>query len=78
MHRPWHQNVRCEWDGSRPLPYAKNDFDLNGLALMDGRSIAPPECIVRRFLTQSQCCCVSSVSSLLSPRGDFSRIDFRM
>ena len=34
-HRPWHHNVRCEWDGSRLLLHAENDFDLNGLALMD-------------------------------------------
>ncbi|HYH01073.1 MAG TPA: hypothetical protein VD837_18250 [Terriglobales bacterium] len=34
-HRPWHQNVRCEWDGSRLLLRAENDYDLDGLALMD-------------------------------------------
>lgn len=34
-HRPWHQNVRCEWDGSRLVLHAENDFDSNGLALMD-------------------------------------------
>jgi hypothetical protein len=34
-HRPWHQNVRCEWDGSRLMLQAENDFDLNGLALLD-------------------------------------------
>jgi hypothetical protein len=32
-HRPWHQNVRCEWDGSRLILQAENDFDSNGLAL---------------------------------------------
>jgi hypothetical protein len=33
--RPWHQNVRCEWDGSRLMLQAENDFDSNGLALLD-------------------------------------------
>ena len=30
-HRPWHQNVRCEWDGSRLMLQAENDFDSNDL-----------------------------------------------
>ena len=34
-HRPWHHNVRCEWDGSRLILQAENDFDSNGLALLD-------------------------------------------
>lgn len=34
-HRPRHQNVRCEWDGSRVILQAENDFDSNGLALLD-------------------------------------------
>src|SRR4051812_45703912 len=34
-HRPWHQNVRCEWDGSRLMLQAENDFDSHGLALLD-------------------------------------------
>ena len=34
-HRPWHRNVRCEWDGSRLILQADNDFDSNGLALRD-------------------------------------------
>jgi hypothetical protein len=34
-HRPWHQNVRCEWDGSRLILQADNDFDSTGLALLD-------------------------------------------
>jgi hypothetical protein len=34
-HRPWHQNFRCEWDGSRLMLQAENDFDSNGLALLD-------------------------------------------
>ena len=35
IHRPWHQNVRCEWDGSRLILQADNDFDSKGLALLD-------------------------------------------
>jgi hypothetical protein len=34
-HRPWHQNVHCEWDGSRLILQADNDFDSNGLAPLD-------------------------------------------
>jgi len=34
-HRSWHQNVRCEWHGSRLILQADNDFDSNGLALLD-------------------------------------------
>jgi hypothetical protein len=35
IHRPWHQNVRCEWDGTRLILQADNDFDSSGLALLD-------------------------------------------
>jgi hypothetical protein len=34
-HRPWHQNVRCEQDGTRLILQAENDYDSNGLALLD-------------------------------------------
>jgi hypothetical protein len=34
-HRPWHSNAKCEWDGSRLILQADNDFDSNGLALLD-------------------------------------------
>jgi hypothetical protein len=34
-HRPWHENVRCVWDGSQLILQAENDFDSNGLALVD-------------------------------------------
>jgi len=33
--RPWHTNVTCLWDGSRLVLQADNDFDSNGLALLD-------------------------------------------
>ena len=34
-HRPWHRNVQCEWDGFRLILRAENDFDSNGLLLLD-------------------------------------------
>ena len=34
-HRPWHQNVSCTWDGSRLILSAENDYDPDGVALMD-------------------------------------------
>src|SRR5882762_638199 len=48
-HRPWHQNVRCEWDGSRLILQADNDFDSNGLALLDDFSDAISACIADGF-----------------------------
>ena len=43
--RPWHKNVRCEWDGSRLLLHAENDYDANGFALVDEFSDAITACI---------------------------------
>ena len=34
-HRQWHKKVSCTWDGTRLLLQADNDFDPEGLALMD-------------------------------------------
>jgi hypothetical protein len=34
-HRPWHRKVSCRWTGSHLLLQAENDFDSEGLALMD-------------------------------------------
>jgi hypothetical protein len=44
-HRPWHQNVSCEWDGSKLILQADNDFDSDGLALLDEFSDAISACI---------------------------------
>jgi hypothetical protein len=44
-HRPWHQNVRCEWDGFRLVLQGENDFDSEGLALLDEFSDAISACI---------------------------------
>lgn len=34
-HRTWHSNVSCNWNGNRLELVAENDFDSNGLALLD-------------------------------------------
>jgi hypothetical protein len=34
-HRPWHKNVRCVWDGSKLILQAENDWDSDGLGLID-------------------------------------------
>lgn len=34
-HRPWHKNVACTWDGRTLRLEADNDYDLDGLALLD-------------------------------------------
>jgi hypothetical protein len=49
MLRPWHQNVSCEWDGSRLILQADNDFDENGLALLDEFSDAISACMSEPF-----------------------------
>jgi hypothetical protein len=48
-HRPWHQKVHCERDGSRLILQADNDFDSNGLALLDEFSDAISACIADGF-----------------------------
>ena len=44
-HRPWHQNVRCEWDGQLLRLAADNDYDATGSALLDEFSDAVVACI---------------------------------
>ena len=48
-HRPWHLNVRCEWDGSNLALRATNDFDPKGLALLDEFSDAIAACVAEPF-----------------------------
>jgi hypothetical protein len=48
-HRPWHENVTCIWDGSQLILHAENDFDSNGLALVDEFSDAISACIEGGF-----------------------------
>jgi len=45
LHRPWHHNVRCTWDGRTLHLEADNDFDDNGLALLDEFSDAIVACV---------------------------------
>ena len=63
-HRPWHQNVTCTWDGQSLILQADNDYDPDGLALMDEFSDAISACI--RDLFEGQIRVVSS-SSLPDP-----------
>jgi hypothetical protein len=44
-HRSWHENVACVWDGSQLFLQADNDFDSNGLALVDELSGFISACI---------------------------------
>jgi hypothetical protein len=44
-HRPWHTNVKCEWNGSQLILQADNDYDSNGRAMMDEFSEAISACI---------------------------------
>jgi hypothetical protein len=44
-HRPQHANVTCIWDGSQLILHAENDFDSDGLALVDEFSDVISACI---------------------------------
>jgi hypothetical protein len=48
-HRPWQQNVTCVWDGSQLILQVDNDFDSNGLALIDEFSDAISACVEGGF-----------------------------
>jgi hypothetical protein len=48
-HRPWHKGVSCSWDGSQLILQADNEFDSNGLALLDELSDAISACIKGDF-----------------------------
>jgi hypothetical protein len=65
-HRPWHRNVKCEWDGVRLVLQADNDFDSNGLALQDEFSDAISACIRDRGDAKIE---VLSVTPQLSSEG---------
>ena len=62
-HRPWHVNVICSWDGQRLVLQADNDFDSNGLALLDEFS----DCIAAYLVPFDGRITVESVG-LLEPR----------
>lgn len=44
-HRPWHENVKCEWNSTSLVLTAENDYDAQGIALMDEFSDAIAACI---------------------------------
>jgi hypothetical protein len=48
-HRPWHQNVVCEWDGQQLLLHAETDWDADSKALLDEFSDAVSACIAGTF-----------------------------
>jgi hypothetical protein len=48
-HRPWHENVECKWSDGSLLLGAENDFDPQGLALMDEFSDAVSACTSADF-----------------------------
>ena len=49
MHRPWHVNTACTWDGSQLVLQGDSDFDSDGLALRDEFSDAISACIEEAF-----------------------------
>jgi hypothetical protein len=44
-HRPWHTNVRCHVDSGVLVLTAVNDYDTDGLALLDEFSDAVVACL---------------------------------
>jgi hypothetical protein len=48
-HRPGHENVTYAWDGSQLILQADNEFDSNGLKLVDELSDAISACIKDEF-----------------------------
>jgi hypothetical protein len=47
--RHWHRNAECRWDGNRLILSVENDFDPQGLALMDEFSDEISACIREGF-----------------------------
>ena len=48
-HRHWHENVECKWNDGTLLLSAENDYDHQGLALMDEFSDAISACTTAGF-----------------------------
>jgi hypothetical protein len=44
-HRHWHTNVRSEWDGELLWLEAENDYDADGMALLDEFSDVVVACV---------------------------------
>jgi len=49
VHRPWHENVECFWNGASLVLTAENEYDAHGLALMDEFSDAIAASIADSF-----------------------------
>jgi hypothetical protein len=47
--RSWHRNVKCSWNGRHLTLTAENDFDSDGLALMDEFSDEITACMGGEF-----------------------------
>lgn len=60
-HRPWHQNVRCEWDGNELILRAETEWDADGKALLDEFSDAISACIPGEFDSEIE---VKSITNL--------------
>ena len=58
--RPWHENVRCVWDGKELLLHADSDWDAEGKALVDEFSDSISACIDDAFDAEIE---IRSVSS---------------
>jgi len=61
VHRAWHNNVSCQWDGAQLILQAENDFDSQGLALQDEFSDCLSAYIVKPF--DGQICIHSMVKT---------------
>ena len=48
-HRPWHQNVHCEWNGEEMILLSESDWDSDAKALLDEFSDAIAACIPGTF-----------------------------
>ena len=48
-HRPWHEKIECTWSDGSLLLSAENDYDPQGLALMDEFSDAISACTAADF-----------------------------
>lgn len=64
-HRPWHKNVRCNWDGRALQLEADNDYDEKGLALLDEFSDVIIACVQDAAYSDMQIISVTSYRDFL-------------
>nr|WP_294543799.1 hypothetical protein [uncultured Rhodopila sp.] len=67
LRRPWHRNVGCDWDGRPLCLVGENDFDPQGLALMDAFSDEISACVTGGFDGDLL---VVSITQIASPSED--------